>query len=92
MIMTTTPGVEGQRVTSYLGVLAAQSVLGVDAMKDFAAGFSNFFGGRSAAYEGEYARGVQDALAELEGQALARGADAVVGLTSTTKLSATGRC
>ena len=38
MIVTTTPGIEGSSVSEYLGVVAAQDVLGVNVFKDVAAG------------------------------------------------------
>ena len=48
--------------------------------KDFAAGLSNFFGGRSGTYEDELMRARTQALAELEQRAAQLGADAVVGI------------
>ena len=80
MIVTTTPGVEGRRVSRYLGVVAAQGVLGVNVFKDVAAGMRNIFGGRSQSYENELASGVSDALVELEKQAAQLGAEAVLGV------------
>jgi uncharacterized protein YbjQ (UPF0145 family) len=80
MIVTTTPGVEGRAVQEYLGVVCAQSVLGVNVFKDVAAGFRNVFGGRSKSYENELGAGVAAVLAELEQQGERIGADAVVGV------------
>jgi uncharacterized protein YbjQ (UPF0145 family) len=80
MIVTTTHGVEGRSVGQYLGVVCAQTVLGVNAFKDVAAGMRNVFGGRSKSYENELGGGVAAALQELEGQAAALGADALVGV------------
>lgn len=80
MIVTTTPTVAGHEVSEYLGIVTAQGVLGVNAFKDVSAGVRNIFGGRSKSYENELASGVSDALAEMESQAQALGADAVVGV------------
>jgi uncharacterized protein YbjQ (UPF0145 family) len=80
MIVTTTPSIEGASVSDYLGVVAAQGVLGVNAFKDVTAGMRNIFGGRSRSYENELASGVSDSIAELEGQAERLGADAVIGV------------
>lgn len=80
MIVTTTNGVEGQTVSQYLGVVCAQSVLGVNAFKDVAAGMRNVFGGRSKSYENELSGGVAATVQELEEQAAAIGADAVIGV------------
>jgi uncharacterized protein YbjQ (UPF0145 family) len=80
MLITTTPGIEGRPVTEYLGIVTAQGVLGVNAVKDVSAGMRNIFGGRVKSYENELASGVSDALAEMEKQAAKLGADAVVGV------------
>ena len=80
MIITTTPAVEGRSVSGYLGVVTAQSVLGVNVFKDVTAGMRNIFGGRSQSYENELASGVSDSLVELEKQAAQLGAEAVVGV------------
>ena len=80
MIVTTTPAIEGRSVADYLGVVAAQGVLGVNVFKDVAAGMRNIFGGRSQSYENELASGVSDALVELERQAAQLGAKAVLGV------------
>ena len=80
MIVTTTPRIEGRNVSSYLGVVTAQGVLGVNVFKDVAAGMRNIFGGRAESYENELASGVSDSLVELEKQAAQLGADAVIGV------------
>lgn len=80
MIVTTTPSVDSRPTTEYLGVVCAQSVLGVNAFKDVAAGMRNVFGGRSKSYENELSSGVAATLQELEQQAAALSADAVVGV------------
>lgn len=80
MILTTTPQLEGKQIIEYLGIVFGEVVAGVDFVKDFAAGLSNFFGGRSGGYEEELIRARQQALAELERRAAELGADAVVGV------------
>jgi uncharacterized protein YbjQ (UPF0145 family) len=80
MIVTTTNAVEGRPVSEYLGVVCAQTVLGVNALKDVAAGMRNVFGGRSRSYENELSAGVAAALDELEQQAAALSADAVLAV------------
>ena len=49
-------------------------------VKDFAAGLTNFFGGRSGSYEGELIEAREAALREMEKRAEALGANAVVGV------------
>lgn len=80
MIVTTTNAVEGRGVSEYLGVVCAQSVLGVNAFKDVAAGMRNVFGGRSKSYENELSSGVAAVLEELESQAAGLNADAVLSV------------
>ena len=80
MIVTTTPTVEGRRITEYKGVVFGEVIAGVNFVKDFVAGLSNFFGGRSGTYEEELINARQQALAEMEQRAAQLGADAVVGV------------
>ncbi len=80
MIITTTPSVEGKRIIEYRGIIFGEVISGVNVIKDFAAGLSNFFGGRSSTYEQELMSARETALAELEQRAAERGANAVVGV------------
>ena len=49
-------------------------------MRDIAAGFTNFFGGRSKSYEGELISARESALEEMSQRAAGLGANAVVGV------------
>lgn len=80
MIVTTTPSVEGCRITEYKGVVFGEVIAGVNFVKDFVAGLSNFFGGRSGTYEEELINARQQAMDEMEQRAAQLGADAVVGV------------
>lgn len=80
MIVTTTPSVEGKEIIEYKGIVFGEVVAGVDFIKDFAAGLSNFFGGRSSSYEGELITARENALKELQQRAMQLGANAVVGV------------
>lgn len=80
MITTTTPTVEGRRIIEYKGIVFGEVVSGVDFVKDIAASFSNFFGGRSGSYEDELINARQNAIAEMEQRAAQMGANAVVGV------------
>ena len=51
MIVTTTVSVEGRRITEYKGMVFGEVISGVNFVRDVAASFSNFFGGRSGSYE-----------------------------------------
>lgn len=80
MIITTTQSLEGKQIDTYLGLVFGEVVAGVNFIKDFAAGLSNFFGGRSGSYEEELIAARQQAIAEMEERARAMGADAVIGV------------
>lgn len=80
MITTTTPSVEGKRITEYKGIVFGEVVSGVNFVRDIAASFSNFLGGRSGSYEEELVNARQSALREMEQRAAAMGANAVVGV------------
>ena len=80
MIITTTPSVEGKKIIEYKGIVFGEIVSGVDFVKDIAASFSNFFGGRSGSYEEELNQARQNALREMEQRAYQMGANAVVGV------------
>jgi len=80
MIVTTTPSVEGKKIITYKGIVFGEIVSGVDFVKDFAAGITNFFGGRSGSYEGELIKAREDALREMEMRAMTLGANCVVGV------------
>lgn len=80
MIVTTTPSVEGKKILEYKGIVFGEVISGVDFIKDFTAGLSNFFGGRSGTYEEELIHARQQALDEMAHRAGQMGANAVVGV------------
>jgi uncharacterized protein YbjQ (UPF0145 family) len=80
MIVTTTPSVDGQRITKYLGIVAGEAILGANVFKDLFAGIRDLVGGRSATYEKELQRARDMALSELRDRARELGANAVVGV------------
>ena len=80
MIVTTTPSIEGKRITRYCGVVAGEAILGANVVKDFFAGIRDIVGGRSGTYERELQRAREIALKEMEQRAGEAGANAVVGV------------
>lgn len=80
MIITTTNTVEGRTIAEYKGIVFGEVISGVNFIKDFAAGLSNFFGGRSSTYEDELIQARQNALREMEDRARSMGADAIVAV------------
>ncbi len=80
MISTTTTTIEGKRIVEYRGIVFGEVISGVDFVRDLAASFSNFFGGRSNSYEQELAQARENALCEMEERAASLGANAVIGV------------
>lgn len=80
MLTVTTPGIEGRRITKYLGIVSGEAILGANVFKDFFAGIRDIVGGRSATYERELRRAKDLALGEMAEEARALGANAVVAV------------
>lgn len=80
MITTTTPSVEGKRIIEYKRIVFGEVISGVNFVKDIAASFTNFFGGRSESYEKELIQARENAIKEMEKRAETLGANAVVGV------------
>jgi uncharacterized protein YbjQ (UPF0145 family) len=80
MLVTTTPSIEGKRITKYLGLVTGEAILGANVFKDVFAGIRDIVGGRSATDEKELRRAQEIAITELESRAQQLGANAVVGV------------
>ncbi len=80
MILTTTPNIEGHRITEYLGVITGEAVLGTNFVRDFFAKVRDVVGGRSGSYEKELARARETAFQEIQEEAQELGANAIVGI------------
>lgn len=80
MILTTTDTIEGRKITAYLGIIAADSMMGTNMFRDMFAKVRDVVGGRVGSYEKVFAEAKQEALKDLEEKAKALGADAVVGV------------
>jgi uncharacterized protein YbjQ (UPF0145 family) len=80
MQVTTTPSIEGRKITRYCGVVAGEAILGANLFKDLFAGIRDLVGGRSATYERELQKAREIAIHELQQRAQELGANAVVGV------------
>jgi uncharacterized protein YbjQ (UPF0145 family) len=80
VIVTTTPSIEGRRITSYQGIVTGEAIMGANIFKDMFAGIRDIVGGRSATYERELRRARELAMAEIQQAAAELGANAVVGI------------
>ncbi len=80
MIITTTPNIEGKRITKYCGIVSGEAILGANLFKDLFAGLRDLVGGRSATYERELQNARDIAMQEIRTRAEELGANAVVGV------------
>ena len=78
--MTTTNTLDGHVIEEYKGVITGEAILGANIFKDIFASITNIIGGRSGAYEKSLQEARAIAMRELEEQAQALGANAVIGI------------
>jgi len=80
MIHTTTPSIEGKRITQYHGVVIGEAIVGANIFKDIMANIRDIVGGRSATYEKAFRDAREIAFGEMDQEAAHLGANAVVGI------------
>lgn len=80
MLITTTPNIEGKRITNYIGLVNGEAIIGANLVKDFFAGISDIVGGRSGAYEQGLREAKSIALKDMMDQAQRLGANAIIGV------------
>lgn len=80
MIITTTPNIDGKKISKYFGVVAGEAIMGANLFRDLFAGIRDIVGGRSGAYEKELRKAREIAFKEIEAAAANLGANAVVGI------------
>jgi uncharacterized protein YbjQ (UPF0145 family) len=80
MIISTTSTIEGRPARDYLGVVTGEVIVGANIFKDLFASVRDIVGGRSGAYEDSLRDARKTALGEMQEEARALGADAVIGV------------
>lgn len=80
MITTTTHSIEGRQIAAYLDIVSAESVQGINVVRDMFSGMRDFFGGRSQTLEKALREARAQATDELKERARSLQADAVVGI------------
>ena len=80
MLTSTTPTIEGNPIKEYLGLISSEVIVWANVVKDLFAGLTDFFGGRSSAYESALIQGKNEAMDELLTKAKKLGADAIGGI------------
>jgi uncharacterized protein YbjQ (UPF0145 family) len=90
MLKTTTPNIDGKKISQYHGLVSGEATLGANLFKDLFASIRDLVGGRSQAYEQELQRAKDIALSEMEERAAMMGANAVVGIDLDYETIGTG--
>ena len=80
MLTTTTPNIEGKRITKYYGIVSGETIIGANLFRDLFASVRDIVGGRSRSYEEVLREAKNMALREMEENAMRLGANAVVGV------------
>ena len=80
MLVTTTPTIEGARITRYFGIVSGETIIGANVFRDFFASIRDVVGGRSGSYEEVLREAKDTALREMQEQARLLGANAVIGV------------
>ncbi|MFW9623765.1 heavy metal-binding domain-containing protein [Bacteroides graminisolvens] len=80
MLITTTPTIEGKRITNYYGIVSGETIIGANVFRDLFASVRDIVGGRSGSYEEVLREAKETALREMQDQAARMGANAVIGV------------
>lgn len=80
MLLSTTPTIEGHTIREYKGVVAGETIIGANFVKDIFASIRDVVGGRSNSYEQVLKEGRETSIKEMEDRARQLGANAIVGI------------
>lgn len=84
MLVTTTESIAGHRVVRVLGLVRGNTVRTRNFGQDFLAGLRNIVGGEVTQYTAMLSQSREQALDRMRAEALALGANAVIGMRITT--------
>ena len=80
MIVSTTPQLEGKKILEYRGIVSGETIIGANIFRDIFASIRDIVGGRSSSYETVLREAKSISLREMEEEAIAKGANAIVGV------------
>ena len=90
--VTTTQGFDGVKIVKYFGPITAHVTIGMNIFKDLSSAITDFWGGRSKAYQNTLQEINNEAIIELRHKAWDLGANCVVGLkVDTDEIAAQGK-
>ena len=79
ILITVTNNLEGGTIEKYIDTICSNVVVGTNMFSDFAASFTDFFGGFSGTYKSKLELIYNEAINELKEKASTLGANAIVG-------------
>ncbi len=80
MIRATTHTLQNREIEEYLGIVVGEAILGANIFKDIFGAVRDIVGGRAGAYENELGKARDIAFQEIEDEARAMGANAIIGI------------
>lgn len=80
MIISTTPSLEGRKITEYHGLVTGETIIGANLFRDLFASIRDVVGGRAGSYEEVLREAKDTAIREMQDEARKRGANAIVGV------------
>ncbi len=80
MLLVTSPDLGDTKIVEYMGLVTGEVIMGTNPIKDIAASLRDLVGSRSKEYEESLIKAREIALKELEEQAHAMGANAVISI------------
>jgi len=83
-IMATTPSIQGYKIKKVIGVVTGLTPRTRGVLGKFMAGIESMFGGEVTAFTTELEKARMEAMERVKDKAIARGANAVVGLDLET--------
>lgn len=90
MLLTTTSTLQDKQITQYLGIVSSEVIIGANVLKDIAASFTDFFGGRAGVYEDTLKKAKDAVMQEIIHDATAVGANAIIGIDLDYETLGTG--
>ena len=80
VLVSTTSSVPNMTIFKHIDLVSANVVIGTNIFSDIAATFTDFFGGKSATYQGKLQEIYKEVIDELKSRAATIGANAIIGL------------
>lgn len=83
IILSTTPSLEGYKISEYLGIESSEVIIGTGVVTDFISSITDLVGGRASGYENSLSKAKQEAFDILRFKGSLLGGNAIVGVKSS---------